>query len=248
MDKNLFATLSDETGYSSTNKSKILNPYVNFHKAENVQTLNDVLIAESIQMRGIEFHFIPREFVDIDYVFGEDTQSKFTKSWKFAAYLENFDSYGGQNSFYSKFDLQSNDEVTLVINPWLFKNQCDNQEPKIGDLVYFPMDNSLFELNWIEPYTPFYQNGANFQRRLIAQKFIYSNEELAPVLQTPSHIDIPEFSELELEPVIALDGIQDTSKEQHIYNKAFEKEAQEYVREHTVINGIGDQSPFSDFP
>ena len=173
---------------------------------------------------------MPREYADIDRIFGEDV-SRFNKAWKFAGYLESFDSYSGQNSFFSKFDLQSNDEITIVINPDLFKYQCDKKEPVSGDLIYFILDNSLFEITWVEPYTPFYQNGVNVQRRILAQKFIYSNEELQPVLQTHEHIDIPEFSELELEPLKSLDGIVDTDENQFADTDAFNNEADEFMKE-----------------
>ena len=53
-DKNLFAKLENRTGYSQTNETEILNPYVNFNHYKNSQILADVLVAESIQMRGVE--------------------------------------------------------------------------------------------------------------------------------------------------------------------------------------------------
>ena len=84
---NLFAKLENREGYSKTNETEILNKYVNFNKYENSQTLADVLVAESIQMRGIECFYVPREYVAVDLIFGEDLKNKFTKAWKFAAYL-----------------------------------------------------------------------------------------------------------------------------------------------------------------
>lgn len=245
-DKSLFARLSNESGYSNTRNSEILNPYVNFIKHQNSQNLNNTLVSESIQMRGVEFYYLPREYVNLDRILGEDF-SKFNKAWKFAGYLESFDSYSGQNSFYSKFDLQSNDEITVVINPDLFKHQTNNTEPTSGDLIYFVLDNSLFEITWVEPYTPFYQNGVNVQRRILAQKFIYSNEEIKPELQTHEHINIPEFSELELDPIRELNGSVDVNDQEYIDNEAFNDEADEFIKEPTVLNGYGNRSPFDDF-
>ena len=38
-DKNLFAKLENRTGYSQTNETEILNPYVNFNHYKNSQIL-----------------------------------------------------------------------------------------------------------------------------------------------------------------------------------------------------------------
>lgn len=248
-DKNLFAKLENRTGYSQTNETEILNPYVNFNHYKNSQILADVLVAESIQMRGVECYYVPREYVSPDLIFGEDLKNKFTKAWKFAAYLNSFEGYEGAKSFFSNFGMQVQDEVTLSINPNLFKHQVNGKEPKEGDLIYFPMDNSLFEINWVEPYDPFYQLGQNAIRKITAGKFIYSGEEINPVLQKNEGINIPEFSELELNPVRNLNGIHDINIDQYAEVDQINSEAKEYVEPCVVVNNRGksfESSPFDN--
>ncbi|EKZ2119209.1 neck protein [Escherichia coli] len=248
-DKNLFAKLENRTGYSQTNETEILNPYVNFNHYKNSQILADVLVAESIQMRGVECYYVPREYVSPDLVFGEDLKNKFTKAWKFAAYLNSFEGYEGAKSFFSNFGMQVQDEVTLSINPNLFKHQVNGKEPKEGDLIYFPMDNSLFEINWVEPYDPFYQLGQNAIRKITAGKFIYSGEEINPVLQKNEGINIPEFSELELNPVRNLNSIHDINIDQYAEVDQINSEAKEYVEPYVVVNNRGksfESSPFDN--
>ena len=242
-DSSLFASLENNTGYQNTNKTQILNPFVNFNNYTNSQNLADVLVAESIQMRGIELYYIPREFVKPDMLFGEDLQSKFSRAWKFAGYLNSFEGYEGSNTFFSKFGMQVNDEVTFTINPKLFKHQTAGTEPIAGDLVYFPMDNSLFEITWVEPYDPFYQVGQNSMRKVTAQKYIYSGEEMKPELQRNDGIYIPEFSELDLEPVKNIDGLADIDNDQYAESNQINKEASQFVEPYVVTNGRGDQSP-----
>lgn len=248
-DKNLFAKLENRTGYSQTNETEILNPYVNFNHYKNSQILADVLVAESIQMRGVECYYVPREYVSPDLIFGEDLKNKFTKAWKFAAYLNSFEGYEGAKSFFSNFGMQVQDEVTLSINPNLFKHQVNGKEPKEGDLIYFPMDNSLFEINWVEPYDPFYQLGQNAIRKITAGKFIYSGEEINPVLQKNEGINIQEFSELELNPVRNLNGIHDINIDQYSEVDQINSEAKEYVEPYVVVNNRGksfESSPFDN--
>ncbi|QFR57189.1 head completion, neck hetero-dimeric protein [Klebsiella phage AmPh_EK29] len=248
---NLFAKLEDRSGYAKTNETEILNPFVNFNKYTNTQTLADVLVAESIQMRGIELYYLPRQFNNPDLLFGEDPQSSFNKAWMFAAYLNSFDGYSGDNTFFSKFGMSVNDEVTFTINPRLFKHQADGKEPIAGDLVYFPMDNSLFEITWVEPYDPFYQVGQNAMRKITAQKYIYSGEEMQPELQRNEGINIPEFSELDLQPIKNIDGLADISNDQYAETEEINAEAAQYVEPFYVNNGRGNyvppkSSPFDD--
>ena len=249
-DSTLFAKLENGSGYDKTNETDILNPYVNFHKYANAHTLQDALVAESIQMRGVECYYLPREYVNPDQLFGEDVQSKFNKSWKFAAYLDSFEGYSGGNTFFSKFGMQVNDEVTIAINPNLFKYQTNGTEPKPGDLFYFAMDNSLFEINWVEQYNPFYQVGNNAIRKITAQKFIYSGEEIKPVLQRNEDIYIPEFDELELDPVVALNDRHDIKMDQYIESDEINKEGKDIIEPYVVVNNrgiMGSNSPFDDF-
>lgn len=245
---NLFAKLEDNSGYAKTNSEEILNKYVNFNHYTNVQTLADVLVAESIQMRGIELYFLPRQFNNPDLIFGEDPTSSFNKAWMFAAYLNSFDGYSGDNTFFSKFGMSVNDEVTLTINPNLFKHQTNGTEPISGDLIYFPMDNSLFEITWVEPYDPFYQVGQNAMRKITAQKYIYSGEEMRPELQRNEGINIPEFSELDLEPIKNIDGLADINKDQYAESKAINDEAKLYVQDYYVNNGRGNYEPPKSSP
>lgn len=247
-DSSLFAKLENNTGYNNTNETEILNPYVNWNHYSNVQTLADSIVAESVQMRGIELYYIPRQYVKPDIIFGEDPQSKFDKAWKFAGYLNSFDGYSGDNTYYSKFGMMVNDEVEITINPNLFKHQVNNKEPQAGDLIYFPMDNSLFEINWVQPYDPFYQVGQNAMRKLTATKFVYSGEEIKPSLQRNEGINIPEFSELDLMPVSNLDGLADTNIDQYAESNAFNEEAAEFVEPYVVINGKGDMAPPKSSP
>lgn len=241
----LFARLESQKDYEHTRQTEILNPYVNFNRHTNTQTLADVMVAESIQMRGVEMYYIPREFVKPDMIFGEDVQSKFTKAWKFAAYVNSFDGYEGAGNFFSSFGYQANDELTFTVNPNLFKHQVDGQEPKAGDLIYIPMSNDLFEINYLEPFQPWFQNGANAMRKIIAEKFVYSGEELRPELQRNEGINIDEFADLDLAPITNLDGLTDINLDQYKEDKQFRDEGRDYIQPFDPINGTG--SPFADF-
>ena len=101
----------------------------------------------------------------------------------------------------------------------------------------------------LEPYDPFYQLGQNAIRKITAGKFIYSGEEINPVLQKNEGINIPEFSELELNPVRNLNGIHDINIDQYAEVDQINSEAKEYVEPYVVVNNRGksfESSPFDN--
>jgi hypothetical protein len=135
-------------------------------------------VAEAIQMRGVRCVYIRRTLVDVDLVFGEDPRSKFTKHFDISTYIESFEGWQGDGDWMSKFGFTVSDEMHLALNPKLFMHQTDGEEAREGDLIYFPMANSLFELTWVEKEDPWYGVGHLPMRKCRAQKFIYSGEEI----------------------------------------------------------------------
>lgn len=269
--ENLFAKLESGKGYNATYKDEVLNPYVNFHKHQNTQSLSDALIAESIQMRGVEFYYIRRQYVDIDFILGEDPKSRFEKAYKVAMYIASFDGYQGQREFFTKFGMQVNDELNLQINPPLFRQQADGEMPLEGDLIYFPMGNSLFEVTWVETNDPFYQVGYNGITNITATKFIYSGEDIGSIkvksrtkkedptcglnleeLTTFDDTGVVEFEDDPvLDPIKKLNGYADVRKDQYIEDQQFKREGDAFIDpdvfDPIIGKGITYSNPFDDF-
>ena len=254
-DNSLFAKLEDGSGYGNTHDEKILNPHVNFYHHDNTQAFARYLISEAVQMRGVEVFYLRREFVKLDKIFGEDMQSKFNNAYRVAMYLESFEGYEGQRVYFSKFGVSVNDEAQFTISPELFKHQCDGEKAREGDLIYFPMNNALFEITWVEPNNPFYQNGQESQYKITAQKFLYSGEELKPEFKPEDYM----FDD-QLSPIRNLDQRIDTSIIEFDEDNEVSMEADDFVEEFDVLIGVGtpkaevpyksnkpDVDPFAEF-
>lgn len=202
-------------------KTGILNPYVNFQSIES-QNLHSILVRECIQMRGVECYYIRRSIVKLDRIFGEDVNSRFDNAYRFATYINNYDSYEAQNEFFSKFGVQANDELTIVVEPTLFKEQTDGDFPKEGDLFFFKTDNALFEITYVDKNKPFLQYGNNAVLTITAQKFIYSGEKLSDVSFTNHDEDLNDF----LNGIRDLDGMTDISKTPYAESDQIDEEAE----------------------
>lgn len=174
----MFAKLESGRGYDKTFTDHITNPYFNWHGHVETQNLQDVLVAEAIQARGLEVIYILRDTPNLDLVFGEDPTSVFSKHWRISVYVDSFDGYEGEQDWYSKFGFQVEDEMNVTTNPALFAQQTGGLKPRMGNLVYFPLSRGLFEVSWVEVEDPFYSVGDLPMRKMKLKRFVYSGEEI----------------------------------------------------------------------
>ena len=198
---NTFATNTEDVPRMEDN---IVNPHFAHFNNSNQKDLLRQMTAESIQKNGMEFIYVKRDLLNIDDIFGEDMENRFTKGYKFAGYLENVESFGGQQEFYSKFGFQINDTISIIIEPNLFQHQVGGV-PNEGDLIYWPMANALFEINWSEEKIPFFTNGVLTSFTLECHKFIYSGETIA--VENEGTIDVTDVTGFT--KINTLDGVAD---------------------------------------
>jgi len=149
------------------------------------QYLVEDLIIESLKIYGQQMYYIPRNLVSKDEILGEDRLSEFKNSFLIEMYFENVDSYGGQGAFIQKFGLMMEQSATLVVarRRWeQFIGRYDvtiiPDRPCEGDLIYFPLTNSLFEIKFVQHQDPFYQLGKLYVYKLQIELFQYSSERI----------------------------------------------------------------------
>lgn len=95
-------------------------------------------------------------------------------------YIKNVESFAGEGDFLSKFNLQIRDNITFCVARRVFNDEIGNIEalerPREGDLIYFPLNNKIFEIKFVEHEAIFYQLGALQMFELQCELFEYSNE------------------------------------------------------------------------
>lgn len=159
-----------------------VNPFFRDSTAEQ-RLLNDLTI-ETIRAMGRDMIYIPRNYVNLDELFGEDIQNKFTDAYTIEMYIKNVMQFDGQGDVISKFGINITDRVSLVLSKTRFEQEVSSKDadikyPRVGDLVYFPLSNSLFEINHVNKRDPFYQFGTLTTYTLECELFTYSNEEIS---------------------------------------------------------------------
>lgn len=144
----------------------------------NEKQLVKDLVAESIQMMGMDITYMPRTLQKEDSIFGEDVLSSFTTTYTIEMYLENVDGFEGENEFLQKFGLTVNDKATLIVSSDRFTAVTGMTKPLEGDLLYFPLSGGIFEIKFVQDEKQFYPNGTLPQYKLDIELFVYSAEDI----------------------------------------------------------------------
>ena len=194
------------------------------HAVNSEQHLYEDIVVESLRMYGHEVYYLPREIVEEDAILGEDVQSKFGDSYAVEMYLENTDGFEGDGDLMSKFGVQVRDQATFVLSlrTWerfisLDSNLTTSLRPNEGDLIYFPMSGSLFEIKFVEHENPFYQVGKLFVFKMQCELFEYSGEDF----DTGTVVDLVETEQAyTIEMVVSNTSGEFTIQEVINYNSA----------------------------
>jgi len=131
-------------------------------------------------MYGHDLYYLPRTRVEDDLIYGEETYSEFNSQYFVEMYIKNVEGFAGQGDFLSKFNLEIRDQVTFTVARRTFNEEVGAYtsfvRPREGDLIYFPLNNKLFEIKFVEHEAIFYQLGALQTFDITCELFEYSNE------------------------------------------------------------------------
>lgn len=157
-----------------------INPYFKNYQGE--QDLVEDITIEIIKTMGIDCIYIPREYFSIDKIFGEDPGSYFEKTYTVEMYVQNYKGFEGTD-IVTQFGIEIKDKIYLVLARKRFKQEITDKNksltrPKEGDLIYFPLSKSLFEINFVEHENPFYPLGKLYSYFITAELFTYSYENI----------------------------------------------------------------------
>jgi len=156
------------------------NIYFGNYNTSSEQKLYEDLVIEAIKIYGEEMFYIPRVITSEDSVFGEDDQSVYNQAYPIEMYVKSVDGFEGDGVFLSKFGLQINDQVTFTVAKRTFLEEVGHnngqERPDEGDLIYFPENDKVFQIKYVNYKPFFYQFGQLVTYDLTCELFVYSDE------------------------------------------------------------------------
>ena len=163
-----------------------LNSYFLQGSASEQRLVQD-LINEQLKIYGIDVFYMPRKFVGTDDLMKENIVARFDDSFALEAYIQNYEGFQGSGDLMTKFGVRTTDELTLVISKERYEDFIGTfyadgvdetkltSRPKEGDLIYFPLSDSLFEIKFVEHENPFYQLGKLYMYQLTCELYEYED-------------------------------------------------------------------------
>ena len=158
------------------------NPYLNLTTQNSEQRLVENITIELIQGIGQDCYYVPRKYFNIDKIYGEDPGSSFEKTYMIEMYIQSYKGFEGTDII-TQFGIEIKDKISLLMSRKRFKEQVTNADntiirPREGDLIYFPLSKSLFEINFVEHENPLYPLGKLYTYQITAELFTYSYEKM----------------------------------------------------------------------
>ena len=162
-------------------------------------------------------YYCPRTLVAKDDIFGEDTISEYKTAYYIDLYIKNVDSYEGDGTFLSKFNLEIRDQMTLTVSVRNFMNEVGNLEmidrPQEGDLIYIPMLDRLLVVKYVSKTPVFYQMGSIQMYDLVCEMFEYSSERFNTGIAAIDNIEKTKSLSMETYGLITTDGFVITDQD-----------------------------------
>lgn len=148
--------------------------------ASQEQNLLADLVSESIKINGIDVYYLPRESVNPDAIYLEDTLREYQRAIFVDAYLRSVDGFNGEGQFLSKFNLEIRDTVTFAISQRTFQDEIAApvgiNRPREADLIYFPQAKRMFEIKYVEKFPVMVPLGSLPFYDIKCEMYSFSNE------------------------------------------------------------------------
>lgn len=149
------------------------------------QLLVEDLVIECMKIYGFETNYLTRKVQNLDEILNEDPLNNYENSYQLEMYLKNVDGFGGEPALLSKFGVELRDQATFIVSKRRWDEVVGRSgtailttRPAEGDIVYFPLTKSYFEIKYVEAFNPFFQLGKLYVYELTCELLQYSAERI----------------------------------------------------------------------
>lgn len=139
-------------------------------------------------------YYVPRVLNKYDDVYGADDQSSYEKAYQIEMYIKSIDGFTGDGDFLSKFGIEVRNQVVFSMAQRIFSQEVgaftNQTRPNEGDIIYFPLNQKIFQIKYVNKFEMFYQLGSLQTWEVTCELFEYSGENFST--------NIPEIDNIQL--------------------------------------------------
>lgn len=220
------------------------------------------LVIECLKIYGFDVYYMPRTSVNPDNILNEDVLNKFDQAYRLEMYLSNTTGFEGEGDLLTKFGVEIRDTATFIVSRRRWEEAVARvgsvqleARPAEGDLLYFPLTKSFFEIRRVEHKDPFFQVGKFNVFKLECELMQFSSEQVDTNIEeiddlaTNTALDIQSYQLLDetgntllleyfAESRIILENFKMTTLDKRAQN--------EYFREEINTLDFSERNPFGE--
>lgn len=143
------------------------------------------LIIECLKIYGFDVFYLPRASVAEDDILNEDGLNSYNSAYPLEMYLSNVSGFEGEGDLLTRFGVEIRDTATFIVSKrrWdeVIARSGEAQlttRPAEGDILYFPITKSYFEIRRVETKDPFFQVGKLYVYKLECELMQFSSERI----------------------------------------------------------------------
>jgi len=221
----------------------------------NEQSMVESLVIESIQIAGFNGYYLPRVLDNVDNIFGEAEKESFEKAYELEMYFDApEDALADSVDYISYFGFEVRDSCDFVFSVKRFQdleipdpNRDDARKletPLEGDLIYLPFTNSIFQIKFVEDWSPFFQLGANYTYKALCRLFIFDNQDFDNLTLYDSEGNLVDVDSMLTKQTAALQQIENIDEDNEV--NPFDQ-ADTFQSEGTNLLDFTEDNPFGEF-
>jgi hypothetical protein len=178
-------------------------------------------------------------------------------------YFDNVDNFGGNGAFMSKFGLNIEEQATITIARKRWNDLVGAagttilpNRPCEGDLLYFPLNDGLFEIRFVDHQNQFYQLGKLYVFKLKIELFQFNSETMETGISEVDTLALEKTFDILSQRVMQEDGsgaIERDDEDFPIIEERDKPVDRDYRRNETIKDesksalDFDESNPFADF-
>lgn len=226
------------------------------------QRLVEDIVIECLKIYGFDVYYLPRTTVYQDDILNEDALNKFEQAYRLEMYLSNINGFEGEGDLLTKFGVEIRDSATFIVSRRRWEEAVKRvgqvqleTRPAEGDILYFPLTKSYFEIKRVETKDPFFQIGKLYVFKLECELMQFSSERFETPIEEINEIATAQAHDVQSYEMLLEDGsamLLEYFAESKIINEAYDIQSidvfaqNQSFRNNISILDFSERNPFGD--